>query len=356
MRSYLDDIDYETVKQRFDAFWKRELVDRPLAFITSPKEKQIKADFPVPEKIEERWTNVDYVLKKLELQLENTLFLGDAIPYVIPNLGPDHFSACLGANLIFKDEVTSWAEPFVEDLTSYSPVFDKSNRWWKLMNDLLDSICSVAKGNFLVGVPDLHYGADSLRALVGSHKLALFFFRKPEEVKRLIKELSDICIEMFEHYYAKISRVQDGSITWIPAYSRGRYFALQDDYSCFLSPKMFKDFLLEDVVEKMVKHLDNSFFHLDGPLALGNLDVLLRVEPLDGIQWVPGVAAEPMSKWLDICTKILNANKCLFIGCNPYEVEFLLSKLKHEGLFLYVYCDAEKEARKVLKIVESFAK
>ena len=167
MRSYLKDVDFETIKERFDAFWDREVLDRPLVYIIAPREKQKRMDFPAPESMEERWANIEFVLKKMELYLENTLFLGDAIPYYWPNLGPDHLTACLGGELIFKDEFTSWVKPFIEDLSGYNPVLDKNNKWWRIMDDLLDAICDVAEGNFLVGIPDINYGTDSLRAALG---------------------------------------------------------------------------------------------------------------------------------------------------------------------------------------------
>jgi len=351
MRQYINWEDYEVTLQRFDAFWEREVLDRPLIYIIAPRKKQTKMEFPTPKSVEERWTNIEYVLNKMELYLENTLFLGDAIPWYLPNIGPNSFTAFLGGNLVFKDEHTSWVEPFLKDLSGYDPVLEEDNKWWKCMNTLLDAICEVAEGNFLIGIPDIHYGGDSLEATVGATRLIRHLFHEPEEVKRLINKLTDICITMFESCYEKISRVQKGSITWIPAYSRGRYFALQDDFSGLVSPKMFKDFFLEEQ-KRLSRYLDHSIFHLDGPIALGNLDILLGIESLDGIQWVPGAGAKPTSEWIDVCEKVLNADKCLQIGCMPEEVEFLLSKLKHKGLFISTHCSTEREARNVLKIAE----
>jgi len=352
MRSYLEEVDFETIKQRFDAFWDMEVLDRPLIHVTAPRERHKKMSFAVPESMEERWTNVQYVLNKIESYLENTIFLGDALPWYLPNLGPDSFTAYLGANLVFRSEETSWAQPFLESLSECDPVFNEDNKWWKIMSDLIDAMCEVAKGNFLVGIPDIHYGGDSLVATVGVQRLARHLYHDTQEVKRLIKKLTDICITVFESYYEKISQVQDGSITWIPAYSRGRYLALQDDFSGLVSPKQFEEFFIEQDVERLSRYLDNSFFHLDGPMALGNLDRLLEIDSLDGIQWVPGAGAKPMSEWLEVCARVLNAGKCLQISCEPYEVEFLLSKLKHEGLFLCTSCSTEKEARSILKRVE----
>ena len=351
MRSYLEEVDFEAIKQRFDAFWDREVLDRPLIYITAPRDKQRKMKFPIPKSMEERWTNIEYILNRMELHLENTLFLGDAIPSYLPNIGPNSFTAFLGGNLVFKDEHTSWVGPFLEDLLGYEPVLDEDNKWWKFMINLLGAVCEVAENNFLVGIPDIHYGGDSLEATIGARKLIRYLFHEPEVVKGLINKLTDICIAVFESYHEKISRIQKGSITWIPAYSRGRFFALQDDFSGFVSPKMFMELFLEEQ-ERLSNHLDNSIFHLDGPMALKNLDALLELEPLDGIQWVPGAGAKPMSEWVDVCAKVLNAGKCLQIGCMPNEVEFLLSKLKHEGLFISTHCSTEKKARSVLKITE----
>jgi len=352
MRSYLDDVDFETIKGRFEAFWNGELVDGPLMHIEAPREKMVKIEFNTPEDMAERWTNCDYILKKAESYLENTVFLGDALPWYWPNLGPNSMTAFLGGTLTFLDESTSWLFPFVGDLSTYEPRLDESNYWWRTMNDLLDSLCDVAEGHFLVGIPDIHYGGDSLAAAIGTTNLIRGIYRQPDEVKRLVREVNAVCLKVFDLYYDKISHVQTGSITWIPAYSKGKYFALQDDFTGFLSVRAFRDFFLEEDVVRISRYLDNSFFHLDGPMALGNLDALLHVESLNGIQWVPGAGAEPMSKWIEVCNKVLDAGKLLQISCSPSEVRFLLTKLRHRGLFISTYCGSEREAIDLLKMVE----
>jgi hypothetical protein len=276
--------------------------------------------------------------------------LGDAVPWYWPNLGPNSFTAFLGGDLTFLDESTSWLFPFIDDLSRYEPRLDKNGKWWKIMDEQLNSLCKIARDRFLIGIPDIHYGGDSLAAAFGTRNLVKSIYLEPEIVKSLVKKLADLCIQVFDHYYGKISRIQRGCITWIPAYSKGKYFALQDDFTGLLSPRLFEELFLEDDVVRLSKYLDNSIFHLDGPMALGNLDALLKVEPLDGIQWVPGAGAEPMSKWVDVCNKVLSAGKCLQISCSPEEVRFLLSKLRHEGLFISTSCGSEKEARSLLKL------
>jgi len=355
MKSYLEEVDFEKIKGRFDAFWQREIINRPLVSIKAPRKNAKQAVFPTPDNPEKRWIDLDYILNRMLFSLENTLFLGEAIPFYLPNIGPDSFTAYLGGDLKFLDERTSWVEAFVRDLSEYEPFFDKNNKWWKFINDLIEAVCQVAKDNFLVGIPDLHGGGDSLAAARGPSNLALDLYDKPDEVKRVMKRLTEIYYEVFNSYYEKISRVQEGSITWLPAYSRGRFTALQNDFSGLVSPEMFREFFLYEI-EELSRHLDNSIYHLDGPSSLGNLDYLLEIDTLDGIQWVPGAGSKPMAEWVDVCARILDAGKCLQISCRPEEVEFLLKRLKTEGLFISTHCATEEEAYTLLKKIESITK
>jgi hypothetical protein len=355
MRSYLDEVDFPAIQKRFDAFWQRQVLDRPVICIAAPRSKQKRPNFPTPDTPQERWLDIEYQLKSHELAMENTVYLGDAFPSYYPNIGPDSFTAFLGAELRFVDDSTSWAVPFVEDLREWEPALDPQNRWWRLIMDMMDAACEAARGRYVVGLPDLHGGGDALSAARHPDRLALDLYDKPREVKRLMRRMTEVYIEVCDAYFGKTSRVQEGSTTWLHAYSRGRYTALQNDFSGLSSPAMFREFFREDIA-RLADYLDNSIYHLDGPTALGNLDDLLSIEALDGIQWVQGAGAPPMSQWVDVCRRVLEAGKCLHIFCTPGEVEFLLSRLPHGGLCICTGCASEEEGRALLRKVESAAR
>jgi len=356
MRSYLEEVNFPLIQQRFDAFWQREVPDgRPLIAISAPTKDPRPPDFPVPERLQDRWLDIEYILNRAEHRFQNTVFLGDSIPSFFPNIGPDSFAAYLGGELRFLDEGTSWVVPFVDDLSGYEPVFDRENKWWRFMMELIEAACEVGKGRFLVGIPDMHGGGDALAAVRHPDKLALDLYDRPEHVRRIMLRLTDIYREMYDAYREKTACVQEGTTTWLPAYSRGKYCALQNDFSGLVSPEMFRRFFLDDI-RQLAEYLDNAIYHLDGPMALGNLDYLLEIESLDGIQWVPGAAARPMSRWVDVCARVLDAGKCLQISCTPQEVEFLLSELDHRGLFITTHCDSEEQGRHLLKRAEALAR
>ena len=347
----MDQDRFARVRQRFDAFWRREGPGEPLVAITCPRDGAPPRDFTVPDTVEGRWTDIEYQCRRALWMVRSTVYLGDAFPMFMPNIGPDSFTAYLGGELEFLDDATSWVRPFVDDLAGYTPVFDRSNRWWRFMCDLIDAVCEVSQERFLIGIPDLHGGGDALAAMRHPDRLALDLYDRPDEVHRIMRDLTGIYRDVYDDYYTRLARVQDGSTTWITAYSRGRYTALQNDFSGLISPPMFVEFFLPEIVE-LADYLDNSLYHLDGPGALGNLPHLLAIDELDGIQWVPGSGSKPMSEWLDVCRAVLDAGKCLQVTAEPREVEFLLAQLPHTGLFITTRCATEARGRRLLEAVK----
>ena len=86
---------------RNEAFWRKDLENGPLLWITVPN---AKPGTPPTEPATEDalWTDVEYVLAKAEHDLSRTYFAGDALPVFNPWLGPDQFAAWLGADMQLK--------------------------------------------------------------------------------------------------------------------------------------------------------------------------------------------------------------------------------------------------------------
>jgi hypothetical protein len=55
---------------------------------------------------------------------------------------------------------------------------------------------------------------------------------------------------------------------------------------------------------------------------------------------------------MNVCRRVLEADKCLQIGVPAGEVEEVLSELHHEGLFITTWAASEAEGRKLLERVE----
>ncbi|MCM8777890.1 MAG: hypothetical protein NC905_06510 [Candidatus Omnitrophica bacterium] len=120
---------------------------------------------------------------------------------------------------------------------------------------------------------------------------------------------------------------------WAP----GKLAKFQCDISCMISPEMFNEFVLP-YLEEQCKHLNYSFYHLDGPGAIKHLNSLLSIEELDGIQWTPGIDQDGLEspKWFPIYHKILSRGKKLwFLGLPKNSIKEILKELSPKRTLYY---------------------
>ena len=85
--------DYETTKKRFDAFWECEMFDHPPASLPVKKDNSKTLPSKNHDSHEERWLDIDFRVELEYTKLLNTKFLGDSLPVIWPNMGPEIFSA-----------------------------------------------------------------------------------------------------------------------------------------------------------------------------------------------------------------------------------------------------------------------
>lgn len=92
MTIWIEEEQLSRALQRNEAFWRGELEEGPLLWVTAPGAKPAP---PVPEPATEAelWTNVDYVMAGTDRALASTHYAGDALPVFCPWLGPDQFAA-----------------------------------------------------------------------------------------------------------------------------------------------------------------------------------------------------------------------------------------------------------------------
>ena len=89
--------DFEIAKKYWQAFWKKEIIDRPCVFIKTPQNNKEQKKYPpymagVDGKYEE-------ALNMFDEWASSTYFGAEAVPFFEISFGPDQFSAFLGAEL-----------------------------------------------------------------------------------------------------------------------------------------------------------------------------------------------------------------------------------------------------------------
>lgn len=76
-------------------FWARENHDRPILYITAPKDKRSQPPVSKHKTEKERWMDTEFVLKRENWRMQNTVYLGEAFSALNPDFGPDFFCILL---------------------------------------------------------------------------------------------------------------------------------------------------------------------------------------------------------------------------------------------------------------------
>ena len=110
---------------------------------------------------------------------------------------------------------------------------------------------------------------------------------------------------------------------------------LQSDFAYMISPQMFKRFVLPDLAA-CCDALDHAFYHLDGKGQIAHLDMLLSLERLRGIQWIPGDGQPPPEKWLPLLKRIRDSGKLCQLYVSPQGARTIVQELGGRGFALYI--------------------
>ena len=348
---------YGEVLARHEAWWQHQVIDRPVVMVTAPKAPRTPVR-PVPEKAFAWFTDPDWVAARIEEDVANTYYAGDALPVVFPvsiNLVAIT-AAYLGCPYhIHPDSMTAWADPIIADLEERPPLsFDPENHWWQISRRLIEAAGSQSQGRYLVGIPDLNGPGEILARLRGTQELAIDCLDRAEAVRQARAELDQAWLSIWQAATALVQRWQEGYLFWMRVWSSRPATDLQCDFSAMISPRMFEELFLPGI-EQQTRWIERTVYHLDGPGQIGYLDALLALPRLDAIQWVPGAREPRPTDWLPLLRRIQAGGKGLWLSAFPDEVETLLCELRPEGLLITTSCSTPAEADELMAQVPRWA-
>ena len=346
---------WEKIKKYYEAWWNCEVLDKVLLRITAPRH-----GYQVKEtkfgSVEDRF-NKEKVIEHAERNIQATFYGGLAFPFYSLDFGTDIFAGYLGAVLEFSPLGSSpiswadWDKPVIKNYSDLSMLrIKEDNFYWQKTKEFTRYALERAKSNYLVSLPDIHASIDALAVLRGGpEQLCVDLIENPAGVKEAMKHLWKAWYKVYEECYQIARESQEGTCAWIGLWSSGKMYPVQNDFSCLISPSMYKEFFLEELMNE-VNYLDRSIYHLDGPDALKHLDLLLDISNLNAIQWVAGAGQkkEGIAKWIPLYRKIQAKKKAIIVYCQPNEVDFILENLSPEGLLIVPTCSSEKEAIELL--------
>ncbi|MGI6416415.1 MAG: hypothetical protein ACOX1P_12160 [Thermoguttaceae bacterium] len=341
--------DLPEVLARFEAWWNRQPLKRPLVTIEVEPDRPPQLPGKHHGSVRERWMDVEYVLDCVEARIEAGVYLGDTVPIYMPFLGPEICAALFGAELVFKSEETSYSVPSVRrvrDLLAMEPDF--SSPYWETIRQLTDLSLQRGRGRWITGVTDLHTNGDLLAAVRDPQQLCLDCADDLEGVRLACEHVTDWFPAIFDDLYGRIAAAGQPCTTWTPGVAMAPWYTISCDFICMISPAMFGEAILPSL-RREIGHMKYSLFHLDGPGALKHLDALLELEELDAVQWVYGAGAGPAARWLDVYRRIQDAGKGLqIVGYGGLEeLRAVAPYLKPQGVWFWPigrFCRTEAEA------------
>jgi hypothetical protein len=351
--------DFNRKKRYWDAYWQKEVLDRPLINVTSPKKGVEFRGFPYNDHISATaCLTKDYknYFGAFKASMDTTYYGGESIPFVNVTLGPDQYAAFLGASIKTQEGfITTWVEGHVDDWTNFEVNIDRSeNSYFQRIQECIEYGTRFADGEFLIAMLDLHSNMDALSALRGPQNLCLDLMDCPEEVHRVLNAVRKTYPEVHEMVHRTGKMDKYGSIGWSPTYCpSGRFAVIQCDFSCMMSPAQVREFVIPAIREEAA-YLDRCVYHYDGKDALGHIDDILSIQEIDVIQWVPGDGQPRSIEWMDLLTKIQKAGKGLWIyDWTADEIETRFKELSPEGLLFSIHVDSQDEADRLLENVKS---
>ncbi len=348
--------DSDKAKERMNAWWDREIIDRPVLSYYYPKKRGKLGAFL--DTVGEDWTlaknyeDIDNALDGYEKRAGETYFGGESLPFYFPNYGPGIMAAVFGVSPQFKTGTMWFSLPTKpDDIVDHleSVKINQNNEWYSRLLRITEYAANRARKNYLISVTDIGGVLDILSSFLGPTNIILTMKRNPNIIDTCRTIILEKLLKVYDDLQKIISQFCDGCSCWLGVWSKKRWYALQSDFSAMLNPEWFKKFVLPDLVIQ-AEHMDYAIYHLDGPNALPHLDSFLSEPSITGIQWVPGAGNSPMGSedWIPLYKKIQNAGKNLVIDSAPENISHLYKNLDPKGLYVRTFYRSEYIANQYL--------
>ncbi len=318
---------FPAVAEQWEAWWQREN-RKPLVMAQVMRSATIRLDkafdlIAAPE----AWLGVR------RRQLAETVFFGEALPFIRVDIGPVATAAFLGAPLhLAQEENTSWQDPIIDSWENPPDlVFDPQQPVCRTVAKLVQYVAADARGNYLVGLPDLTGAMDVLSNLRTPEKLCLDLFEYRAAVMAAADRVVDVWECCFSQLYDQILAAGAIPVQWISCWSDGPYTVPTCDFNALIGPRDFQEVCMPSL-KAQARRAGRCCFHLDGPDAARHAEILARDEDITAIQYTPGAGTPSALAKLPLFQMLQEAQVPLFIECPAVEVKELATALDPRGV------------------------
>ncbi|MFH0964440.1 MAG: hypothetical protein V2A58_10565 [Planctomycetota bacterium] len=339
--------DFEEAAKRWDAFLHGEILERPVICVTAPRDGHAEAArIPYRERV---LGDLDEIIDQMLRAAEATYYGGEAIPTEGLSFGPDEIACFCGGELKWSEGSgdTNWSEPFVESWADVLPLqIQQENTLWQRMLRFYERAAERLAGKALLSPPDLHTNMDLLAGLRGAGRLCMDLMDIPEVIDRAMDSARAIFPTLWKAV-ATAGKMYERGFCQNTMYSMTGAAYLQCDFSCMLSPDMFRRWVLP-ALEEEAQTVKHAVYHWDGPGALVHADALIGSKGLDTLSYVPGVGRSHLDH-VELLQRVQAGGKAVEVWGGPDEVKELHRSLRPEKTLYRVWTPTQSEAQGLLE-------
>lgn len=326
--------DWDRVQQQWTLFWQGRQ-KRPMVIIEcwDPVFEPVRqrqsciAQYPLE-------TTADEIIEMETRHIEGIRYIGDAFPKCFLNFGPGSAAAYFGSKQHSMLD-TVWFEKVHKDLTDITIDLDKNNFWYRRKNEVIEAALKKWKDLVQVTFSDISGNLDILASLRGTNELLMDLCDKSDTIDRLGSEITQGWLQVYQDEFSRIAPVCGGSASWGSMWSKGTTYMLQCDFSYMISPDMFRRFVMPDL-KACCDFLDDPFYHLDGKGQLPHLDMLLSIEKLKGVQWIPCTGLPATEYWPEVLKKIRDSGKFCQVYISQEGARKIKKDVGGEGFVFFI--------------------
>jgi len=173
-------LNFDKTKERFNAWYECELIDRPLIQVWAPlkgKEEMweiYRSKYGIfrSYKFLKKWKNKnfdnEFLINHRNEILSSIYYGGDAFPTFFVDMGPGSLAAYLGCETEFRDETIWYGPPILDDYKALDDIkLIENNDLWKITQELTKAVSDQSKGKYFTTTANLIMGLDIIASLRG---------------------------------------------------------------------------------------------------------------------------------------------------------------------------------------------
>ncbi len=339
--------------QRYQAFWNRDAVPRPLvgfSFIGWYPMEYFSAcrswkvnDHITPEMLQpDGWLD-DYENLLREGEDADDDMLRGACPIQVAF--PCFIPAILGSEIrVLPDSVIGDEQKLPWDV-ALEKRLDHRSPWFGKCVEFAQALVDRAAGRYPIS-PGAELGPTDLHALLRGHNQSILdLVDEPTRSAQLLTNLGHIFAEFFREMWKRLPLYHGGYFDaqyqlWAP----GPMVRMQEDATALFSPDLYRQ-LVQSVDRTIARQFASNFIHLHST-SMFMLDAFLEIEELRCFQINIEPFNIPVGDMIKYFEMVQEADRPLVIRGSLAEGEarLIMDSLDPRGLYLHIMPESKKEA------------